>query len=590
MSLIKANAVQVGQSPTATQNFTLAVPSSPDGTIKLARGNAGSTTQDVLSVDASGNINGLVKTTGSTTARSLANRFADVVNVKDFGAVGDGVADDTAALQAAINSLSNGGSLRIPVGNYKLTNQINVPYTINIFGDNWKPFSGTNPSVGSGSIFICTFTTSTANNVFYVTAPGVQFRNIEIVCNYQPPDSVGWTPITTPTAIQFYGAPFDPYRASDFVVDNVLIALMSRGIYVNGCDRGEINLYGYTFGPLLHIDGNFDVTHIKNVHFWPFQLTSVSTNIILWVGNNSVAIRFGRADNPVIDKIFAFGVYAGIQFSGTTRPEGGSVQNAQISNIQVDDCYYGIITDQNLPLVSCRIANFLVYTNPTRGNSISPTRGIYVLLGGNSKYFDIANATFYECGGEAIRLDCDASEVLIANLRIGDLYKNGYNQSNNNFAAIAGTNKNKINIGQYQIKTTGAYGAPMFRATGLSQIIAPVIPNIIRSNTAGGIVGYEQYTQTIQDGNAVLMAKNFNRKSINISGAGTYTWTDTLAIPISTWVISAKVSSGTTKNVTNLCIYPNLGFPLGSQTTVFGSFETTETSGTIYIDWEVIGH
>jgi len=89
MSLIKSNAVQIGQSPTATQNFTLAVPSSPDGTIKLARGNAGATTQDVISVDASGNINGLVKSTGSTTARSLANRFADVVNVKDFGAVGD---------------------------------------------------------------------------------------------------------------------------------------------------------------------------------------------------------------------------------------------------------------------------------------------------------------------------------------------------------------------------------------------------------------------------------------------------------------------------------------------------------------------
>jgi hypothetical protein len=56
MSLIKANAVQVGQSPTATQNFTLAVPSAQDGTIKLARGNAGATTQDVLSVDASGNV------------------------------------------------------------------------------------------------------------------------------------------------------------------------------------------------------------------------------------------------------------------------------------------------------------------------------------------------------------------------------------------------------------------------------------------------------------------------------------------------------------------------------------------------------
>jgi hypothetical protein len=54
MSLLKANSVQIGQSATATQNFTLSVPSSPDGTIKLARGNSGATTQDILSVNASG--------------------------------------------------------------------------------------------------------------------------------------------------------------------------------------------------------------------------------------------------------------------------------------------------------------------------------------------------------------------------------------------------------------------------------------------------------------------------------------------------------------------------------------------------------
>lgn len=54
MSLIKANSAQIGQSNTATQNFTLTT--GLDGTAKLARGNAGATTQDILNVDANGNV------------------------------------------------------------------------------------------------------------------------------------------------------------------------------------------------------------------------------------------------------------------------------------------------------------------------------------------------------------------------------------------------------------------------------------------------------------------------------------------------------------------------------------------------------
>ena len=55
------------------------------------------------------------------TLRNLVDKVREVVSVKDFGAVGDGVADDTAAIQAAIDSLASGGTLWFPVGTYMIS-------------------------------------------------------------------------------------------------------------------------------------------------------------------------------------------------------------------------------------------------------------------------------------------------------------------------------------------------------------------------------------------------------------------------------------------------------------------------------------
>lgn len=67
-----------------------------------------------------------VTATGSTTARTLEARFAEVFNVKDFGALGDGSTDDAAAIQAALDACeaAGGGRVYFPPGTYKADSQL----------------------------------------------------------------------------------------------------------------------------------------------------------------------------------------------------------------------------------------------------------------------------------------------------------------------------------------------------------------------------------------------------------------------------------------------------------------------------------
>lgn len=61
---------------------------------------------------------------GSTGAvnTTVAGKLRESVSVKDFGAVGDGTTDDTAAVQAAVTSCTSlGGSVYVPPGTYLIT-------------------------------------------------------------------------------------------------------------------------------------------------------------------------------------------------------------------------------------------------------------------------------------------------------------------------------------------------------------------------------------------------------------------------------------------------------------------------------------
>jgi len=61
-------------------------------------------------------------------------KLRESVSVKDFGAIGDGITDDTAAIQASLDSLGGLGRLVFPSGVYKLTDTLLVTYTSTLLG------------------------------------------------------------------------------------------------------------------------------------------------------------------------------------------------------------------------------------------------------------------------------------------------------------------------------------------------------------------------------------------------------------------------------------------------------------------------
>ena len=91
-----------------------------------------------LGISSGSSLVGFISDGIGAAATTVQAKLREVTSVKDFGATGDGVTDDTAAIQAAVtDAMLNGTSLYIPAGEYILSGAITGSGTkpISITGD-----------------------------------------------------------------------------------------------------------------------------------------------------------------------------------------------------------------------------------------------------------------------------------------------------------------------------------------------------------------------------------------------------------------------------------------------------------------------
>jgi len=107
-------------------NFSMTVQTSTGRTVWAVQDATSVNIPSISGPDGSSQV-GFIQAGAGAEARTAQAKMRDIVSVKDYGATGDGVTNDAAAIQAAIDSLSlTGGFVCFNPGTYIISTKINL--------------------------------------------------------------------------------------------------------------------------------------------------------------------------------------------------------------------------------------------------------------------------------------------------------------------------------------------------------------------------------------------------------------------------------------------------------------------------------
>jgi Pectate lyase superfamily protein len=227
------------------------------------------------------------------TRGDIIHRTTDgVINVKEFGAKGDGLSDDYIAIQNACNyCIMNPAfctSVRIPVGNYHISHPIILKKVANA---NWQFFTikivGDAPAKSASNEYLSTIT-ATFNSGFAIgiqKGRGIQIENLNISGQYTFPNTInnyniGTTRYAAWNDGSVHDSRFAPYAGIDidpFCDSNYITAAEGypemRNQYLPGTGRGgtsgveilQCSIHNFPVGIMLTPNGYTQNDELINI-------------------------------------------------------------------------------------------------------------------------------------------------------------------------------------------------------------------------------------------------------------------------------------------------------------------------------------
>lgn len=257
-----------------------------------------------------------------------------VATPQQYGAVGDGITDDSAAFQAAMNAVYNsggsgGGVVFVPAGNYAFYTNITIPTGVTLHGD-WMDWTKGGGGL-VGTTFKVYYGAGQSNGTPFIALSGsTALRDINI-----------WYPNQNAGSITAY--PFSIGVNDDCVVQNVALVNSYQGIETfNGGSKHILStIIGTPLYKGIDLDQIFDVCHAEDIRFSPDVWAESGLSnapapggaYTTWMRTYGEGMRLRRVDGEMCMDTFISGYNVGFEANTATNGQPGvTFYSGMISN------------------------------------------------------------------------------------------------------------------------------------------------------------------------------------------------------------------------------------------------------------------